>query len=69
MAAIQRTIGAVHYTVADHQTHHQRMLLNFIVAYIINSCVDICFIHIYVLFVKPVDSVFVYNTQWYTLMV
>jgi len=39
------------------------MLLNFIAAYCINLGVNICFIHIYVLLVKPVESVIVYNTQ------
>jgi len=45
------------------------MLLNFIAAYSINSRVDVRVIHIYVLLVKPVYSVFVYNTQCYTLVV
>jgi len=28
VAAIQRNICTVHYTVAGHQTHHEPMLLN-----------------------------------------
>jgi hypothetical protein len=55
----------VHYTIAGHQTHHEYMLLNFIAAYSINLRVDICLIHIFVLLVKPVYSLFVYNTQCY----
>ena len=35
------------------------MLLNFIAAYNIKLCVNICFINIYVLLVKPVASVIV----------
>jgi len=57
------------FTIAGHQTNHEHMLLNFIAAYSINSLVDVRVIHIYVLLVKPVYSVFVYNTQWYTLEV
>jgi hypothetical protein len=56
-------------SVAGHQTHHEPMLLNFIAAYSINSRVVICFINIYILLMKPVDSVIVNNKQRYTLVV
>ena len=69
MAPIQRTIGTVLYTVYGLQTYNESMLLNYIVSYSINSRVDKCFNHIYVLLVKPADSVFVYNTQRCTLVV
>jgi hypothetical protein len=66
VAAVQRSIRTVLYRVACQQTQNEPVLLNFVGEYSINSRVDLCFTHIYVILLRTVDSVFVYNTMVYS---